>query len=228
VSRKYILAAVAVVLVVVGVLVAVSLTGGDDGASAEDVQGIAAVQRELQGVPQDGNVLGRKSAPVTIVEYGDISCPACRSASTGSLPEVVERWVRPGEAKMEFRPIAFINASSERGALGALAAARQDQLWGFVQAAYRNQGAETSDWFTEDMMTEIVRRLGMDVEAWRADFEGDAVVNEFFEWESRASEAGVSQTPTFVVSGPRGERTLLGAVGVEEFAAAIEEVGPAS
>jgi protein-disulfide isomerase len=226
VNRRYIVGAIVAALVVVGVLVGLSLAGGDDddGASPESLQGVQEVQRELQGIPQDGIVLGRPDAPVTIVEFADISCPACASFATTTLPTVIDRWVRPGDAKLEFRPIAFINTSSERGALGALAAGRQDTLWQFVEVAYRNQGPEDEDWFTEDLMTTTVERLGMDVDQWRSDFEGDAVVSEFFEHETAASEGGVRLTPTFQLSGPGGERELTGAVGLSEFEEAITAV----
>jgi protein-disulfide isomerase len=225
VNRRYIVGAIVAALAVVGVLVGLSLAGGDDeSVSPDSLAGVQEVQRELQGIPQDGIVLGRPDAPVTIVEFADISCPACAESSRTTLRTVIDRWVRDGDAKLEFRPIAFINPSSERGALGALAAARQNGLWQFVGVAYENQGSESDDWFPEDLQETVVERLGLDVDRWRADFEGDAVVSEFFDHEAAASEAGVRQTPTFHLSGPRGERELIGAVDLPEFQEAITAV----
>jgi protein-disulfide isomerase len=226
VNKRYIVGAIVAALIVVGVLIGVSLAGGDDDGSVapEDLQGVAAVVQDLEGIPQAGLVLGRPDAPVTIAEYADISCPACAIYSRNTFPEVVDRWVRDGVAKLEFRPIAFINESSERGALGALAAAQQDRLWQFVAVAYHNQGAEDTDWFPEELMTTVVEEVGMDVDQWRQDFDGDAVVEEFLRHGSEASESGVNQTPTFLLSGPAGEEQLVGAVEASEFAQAIESV----
>jgi protein-disulfide isomerase len=228
VNRRYIVGAIVAAVVVVGVLVGISLAGGggDDGptVSADTVQGAAAVKTLMDGIPQDGNVIGDPKAPVTIVEYGDISCPGCRQSSETTTPAIVKRYIRDGTVKMEFRPVAFINTSSERGALGALAAAKQNALWPFITVAYKNQGAESTDWFTEPVMTEVARQLGLDVDKWTADFDGDAVVSEYFGYESQANTDNVHKTPTFIVSGPGGRRELVGAVDLAAFEEAISAV----
>ena len=131
------------------------------------------MQGELEGVPQAGNVLGDPAAPVEIIEYGDLACPACRVASTTTIPEAIDQIVKTGEAKMVFRPIAFISRSSERGALGAEAAGMQDAMWSFVELIYRNQGPESDqDWLTDELMDDAVEQLGLDVEKWTADYKG--------------------------------------------------------
>jgi protein-disulfide isomerase len=227
VNKRYIVGAVVVAVAVVAVLVGVSLTGGDgDEGGSAGIQGVEAVQEQLAGVPQSGNVLGNPDAPVEIVEYGDLACPACKLAAETTIPETIDRFVRDGQAKLVFRPIAFISPSSERGALGAEAAGMQDAMWSFVEVLYRNQGAETADWLTDAMMEDAAAQLGLDVDRWREDYGGDEVASRYFQRRTEASEASVNVTPTFVVSGPRGERTLTGAVEVSALEEAIAEVGP--
>ena len=227
-KREYWIGIVVAALVVVGVVVGVSLAGGgDDDEAPSSITGVEAVQAELQGVPQAGNVLGQPGAPVEIVEYGDLACPACKLASETTIPEVVDSLVRSGDVKLVFRPIAFISRSSERGVFGAEAAGMQDAMWSFVELIYRNQGPEEDeDWLTDELMEDAVAQLGLDVDAWRAAYGGDAVVQKYDEYASLAQQDQVNVTPTFVVRGPSGEKKLTGAVELAELEAAVAEVGP--
>ena len=224
-NKRYIIGAIAAAVVVVAVLVGINVLGGDDDG-VSSIEGVEQVQASLQGLPQEGNTLGQADAPVEIIEYGDISCPACQLASETTVPELIDEFVRDGEAKLTFRPIAFINASSERGALGAEAAAMQDAMWSFVEVLYANQGSETEDWLSDALMEDAVTQLGLDLEEWRADFAGEAVASAFFARSEEAREDGVNATPTFVVRGPRGERLIEGAANLSEFQDAVTAVGP--
>jgi protein-disulfide isomerase len=226
VNKRIIMGVVAAAVAVVAVLVGASLLGGDDGG--DGVEGIAEVRERFADLPQSGSTVGDPGAPVEIIEYGDISCPACKSASEDVVPELIDTFVTPGEARLTFRPIAFINASSERGALGAEAAAMQDAIWPFVDVLYLNQGPETEDWLTDEMMEEVVEGLGLDLEQWRTDYDSEAVASAFFERSEQATADEVSATPTFIVRGPRGDRTIEGVANLSEFEDAVAEVGPAS
>jgi len=231
VKKEYWIGIVVAALVVVGVVVGVSLAGGggDDAPSSIADADAKAVQAQMQGVPQSTNTIGDPNAPVEIVEYGDLACPACAQASTTTVPEAIDQIVKPGDAKMTFRPIAFISRSSERGALGAEAAGMQDAMWSFVELIYRNQGPESDqDWLTDDLMAEAAGKLGLDVNEWKAAYAGTQVEENFLANQSAAQSDKVTQTPTFVVKGPRGQRAIVGAVNVSDLQAAINEVGPAT
>jgi protein-disulfide isomerase len=222
VNKRYIVGAIVAAVVVVAVLVVVSLAGGDS-KTVSSITGVAANEKELAGIPQKGNVLGEASAPVTIIEYGDIACPGCQSASESLIPAVIDRYVRTGQAKMEFRPIAFISKSSERGALGAEAAGLQDKMWTLVSLLYKNQGDERDDWLSDELLQEAAQKAGLDVDKWKTDYAGDVVAQTYFERSNAASADAVDSTPTFIVKGPRGEERPE---TLEGFAAAIEAVGP--
>jgi protein-disulfide isomerase len=222
-NRGYIIGAIVAAVVVVGVLVLLSVSGSDD-KSVSSIQGVEEVQAQLKGVPSSGNTIGNPTAPVEIIEYGDTSCPICKDASETSIPQVIDQFVRPGDVKMSFRPIAFISPSSERGALGAEAAGMQDAMWEFVSVIYRNQGPETDDWLTDELLEETVTKMGLDVEKWKTDYAGEPVASQFFERQAQADADKVTGTPFFVVNGPGGTDSFSGAVGVARFREAIEKV----
>lgn len=224
-NKRIIIGVIAAAVVLVGVLVGVTVLGGDDESPA-GVQGVEEAKALFAGIPQSGNTLGTADAPIEIVEYGDTSCPACKAASESTIPELVDAYIRDGKAKMSFRPIAFINASSERGALGAEAAAMQGGMWPFLEVLYTNQGPETQDWLSDALMEDIVGRLGLDVEKWKTDYAGEAVASAFFNRRDAASSDSVSATPTFLVIGPRGTKKIEGVANLSQFEDAITEVGP--
>lgn len=185
-----------------------------------------AVQREFTGIPSEGDTIGDPQAPVEIIEYGDISCPICKMASEGALPEIVDRLVRTGRAKMTFRPIAFISASSQRGALGAEAAAMQDAMWPFVTLIYANQGPESDpNWLTDADMEGAAAALGLDVARWKRDYSGDEVTQRYLERQSQADADKVTGTPFFVVKGPGGQELIVGAENFTRFEQAVTKVG---
>lgn len=223
-SRRYVWGAVAAAAVVVAVLVGLSLTGGDDadGASSGTVEGAAEVTALVRGIPQSGTTLGDPGAPVEVIEYGDLACPACKLASETTVPELIERYVRPGRAKLSFRAIAFISPSSERGAFGAEAAAVQDATWPLVELLYRNQGDEADDWLTEDLLFAAAQELGLDMERFRSDYSSSAAERGLAENQDAAAEDGVEATPTFVVRSLGGERTFRGVSEIAELGEAIE------
>ncbi len=217
-------------LLVAAVAVLLALGLRDDGdaepALAATVQGTEDVTAELAGLAQSGNLIGDADAPVTIVEYGDLACPACRLASETTVPDTIERFVRPGRASLAFRPIAFISPSSDRGALAAEAAAEQDAMWSLIGLLYRNQGDEGSDWLTTELLEAAVVDLGLDLADWRRDYRSDAIRRRAAAQEAAAKRDQVRATPTFVVSGPAGTRTIEGVVSADEIQEAVEAVDP--
>ena len=226
-NRKYILGAIVAAVVVVAALVIFSVTGGDEKVSPDSIAHVDEVMAEFEGIPQDGATLGQADAPVEIVEFGDMQCPACATSARDHLPGVVSEFVKTGQAKITFVPIAFIGDDSERGGLGAEAAALQDGMWPFITVLYHNQGKENSGWLTEAVMEAIADRVGLDAGKWKKDFAGkddDVVATAFFEAAQKAQEASVPSTPTFVFHGPAGTTQFSGSRGIDSFRDAIAQV----
>lgn len=223
----YIVGAVVAALVVAGVLIGVSLSG-DDGSGSVDNEAIAEVKATFEGIPASGLVVGEPDAPVTITEYADIACVHCRDAAANSVPTVVSELVRTGKAKLEFAPTSFISASSERGAFGVLAAAKQDAAWPFADALFRIQGNASSDWLSDEDMEQIVTGLGLDLAAWREAYQSTDIEQEYLASQRAVQAAGVSSTPTFVITGPGGTETVPGAVPASQIVDAVDKVSTPS
>lgn len=223
----YIVGAVVAAIIVAGVLIGVSLSG-DDGSGDVDETAIAQIKENVEGIPAAGLTLGKANAPVTITEYSDIACIHCKAAAEDTVPEVITELVRTGKAKLVYAPTAFISASSERGALGVLAAAKQDAAWPFAEALFGIQGNAASDWLSDGDMEAVAKALGLNVDEWRTAYQGSEVEQEYLAAVRAVKDAGVTSTPTFVVTGPGGTETIPGAVPAEQIRAAVEKVSTPS
>ena len=194
-------AAAFLAIAVVAVLIVVSQSG--DGGDAEDIGGAAEVRRELAGIPQSGMVLGEPSAPVTLIEFGDLQCPVCKGYAEEVIPQVIENRVRRGEAKLDFRNFTIIGPESITAGIAAVAAGQQGRGWNFVELFYRNQGLEASGYVTDEFLTAIARDAGVpDLARWNKDRRDRASRDQVARTTREAERLGLGGTPSFAVVGP--------------------------
>lgn len=190
-------------VVIVAVLIVVASSGSDDGGDASNIKDAAIVNQELDGLEQNGLVVGDPQAPVELVEFGDLQCPVCKAASEEALPALFEGVVAEGKAKISFRNFVIISEESEPAGAAAIAAGNQGRGWTFLEIFYRNQGAERSGYITDGFLTAIAEAAGVeDMAKWDADRKSAKVKNEVKESHEEALSIGIEGTPTFMVKGP--------------------------
>ena len=236
-ASPQVLVGAAVLLVVAGVAVGLSLALGGGSSSGADVPargslvnalpGARDVRDLLAGIPQDGNVLGRPSAPVTLVEYVDLQCPFCRELEMQVIPPLVSRYVSTGKLKIETRPLAFVGSDSQRGRDAAIAAGYQDRMFDLMAILFANQGGENTGWLDDDMVTAAGASIpGLAVPRLLEERESSRVANAAAALDLLAQEGGIDSTPTILV-GKSGETlrevTLSSATDTQAVAAAIEQ-----
>lgn len=219
-------AAIFLALVAVAILIVVSETQTEGGDA--DLEGIAEVKDELRGIPQRDLVLGDPGAEVTLIEYGDLQCPACKVYAEEIVPETIESKVRSGEAKLEFRNYTIIGEESTPAGAAAIAAGGQGHGWNFVELFYRNQGFERSGYVTDPFLTSIAKGAGVpDIEQWNRDRKSQGVLTEVSRTTAEAKRLGLDGTPSFAVEGPgtRGLEPLPFPESARELEEAIDRAG---
>jgi protein-disulfide isomerase len=213
-------AAVFLTIVAVAVLIVVSQSGSSGGDS-ENIVSVAEVERELQGIPQDGMVLGQPSAKVKLLEFADLQCPVCKGYSEEVLPQVIENQVRSGEARLDYRTFTIIDGDSIPAAEAAIAAGKQGRGWNYVEIFYRNQGEEGTGYVTDEFLTAIAKAAKVpDIAQWNSDRRSAYVKAAVEEATAEAERLGFEGTPSFAVQGPGTQG--LEALGLLESAGAIE------
>lgn len=217
--NRILIAVLAVAAVLAAVLIVVSLGGGDDSGTPSTVQGAAAVEELLDGIPQDGNVLGDPDAPVTMIEYADFECPYCGMWARDTFPALVDEYVRPGKVKVVYNGLAFLSEDSVEALQAAESARKQTKLWNLTDLIYNNQGAEGSGWVTDDFLRSMGEAIpGLDVDAMMDGRQSPEVTSAMAESQQAAVAAGINSTPTFEVGKTGGTMTIVnGARPIEDL-----------
>jgi protein-disulfide isomerase len=206
--------AVFLVIVVIVVLIVAS-SGGSSGGDATNLKEVAAVDSLVSGVPQEKLVLGDPKAKVELFEYGDLQCPVCKAYSEEILPQVIEKQVKTGKAKLEFRNFLIIGPQSLPAGQGAIAAGTQGRGWNFLELFYRNQGEENSGYATEDFIAAVAKAAGVkDMAKWKKEANSKATGEEAEKTSEQAQNFGFTGTPSFAIKGPNSNGIeLLGTPG---------------
>lgn len=219
------LAAVAVVAVAV-----VLLAGGGDEKTASNtggkVAGLAETNELLEGIPQQGAALGKKDAPVTLVEFADLQCPFCREFALTTYPVIVNDYVRKGKVRIEFRTLTFIGPDSEKGARAAAAAGEQDREAHFSQLWYFNQGPENSGYATQEYIDKLWEASGVEVAKAKTFMDSQKSLAPVDAAQRDAEKYGVVSTPTFLI-GETGKELTKFDVNLDDadaFKAAFDEL----
>jgi protein-disulfide isomerase len=206
-------------VIAIAVVAYVSLSGDEEPTKAS-----SDVDKMLAGIPQDGMVLGEPDAPVTLVEFADLQCPACQAASEEIIPDVIAGPVRNGAAKYEFNNWAILGPDSVVAAKAALAASEQNRLQEFVENFYANQGIENTGYVTDDFLLDIAEKAGIpDIDKWQADRELPKWDQVLLDTDTEAVEAGFSGTPTFAIRNADGSLEQIDAGSADDIIKAINQ-----
>ena len=103
------------------------------------LEGIGEAQQLFGGVPQEGARLGSEDAPVTIQVFGDEQSSLCREGFLSTIPELTEKYARPGSVKFLYRHYSNSENEIEYGFYGTEAAAEQGYGWQYAFLFYKNQ-----------------------------------------------------------------------------------------
>lgn len=221
------IAAFAAVAVIVALIV-ISQSGGSDNTTTPtataNVQGVAQVNSELQGLDQSGQTLGDASAPVTVTEFGDPQCPVCKAFSQQVAPDLISSEVKTGNVKYVYQPYLIIGPDSKPAMKAVLAAGEQNRFWNYLQLFYENQGEENSGYVTDDFLTSIAKAAGVsDISKWNSSRNSSQWDSIIAKGTTDAEGFGFNGTPSLVAQGPNGTKPING-FSLSDIQAAIQQV----
>jgi protein-disulfide isomerase len=207
-------------LAIVLVLIVVNSSSGDGGDA--EVEGGAAVNRHLQGIPQEELVLGDPKAPVELVEFGDLQCPVCAGYAEEILPTIVDSMVKKGEVRIAFHNFTIIGEESVNAAAAAVAAGKQDRGWNFVELFYENQGPENGGYVTDEFLESVAKGAGVkDLDKFNQERSSQGAVAAVEATTSEARSLSLTGTPSFAIKGPKTDG--LEVLGTPGSAGELEE-----
>jgi len=213
-KRRNVMIAGLIVVVVVVAAILILVSSGDSSNSSTPaanapLNGLKETKAMLDGIPQDGNALGKKNAPVTMIEYADYQCPFCRDYALNTMPILINDYVRTGKLRLEFEPLTFIGPDSETAARAGAAAGQQDLEWNFSHLFYFNQGTERSGYVTDAFINKLYAGAGVDAAKANSYRTTPAAAVPIATASASAEKYGVASTPSFVVGPTGGPYTKL-------------------
>ena len=188
-------------------------TRADNGAGVAPVDGDMADALIRPHSP----ILGPEDAPVTLVEFFDPACEACRAF----YPIVEEIMTRHADAvRVVIRYTPFHGAASEEAVRVLEAARMQGVFKPVLEAVLREQPRWAAHGAPEPgLILGIAATAGLDVEAAGTQMLAPAVTAVLNQDRADVETMGVRQTPTFFVNGkpldPFGEAELRRRVAAE-------------
>jgi protein-disulfide isomerase len=201
--------AIAPVLIIAAILAVVAALGFGSSHGVDKEQVKQEVTALLDGIPQDGAALGSPRAPITLWMYGDLECPTVKLFAENYLPSILDKWVRTGLVRLEYRSLETDTSDEEvffEQEVAALAAGRQDRMWNYLLTFVREQGEPRTSYVSNKFLVDIATQVpGFDFAEWRSD-RADALLSKRVAlgvYSGHTNE--LRNTPSFLVGFTEGE-----------------------
>jgi protein-disulfide isomerase len=165
----------------------------------------SAVQQQApvaQGIPgaEPAHVLGPANAPVRIEEFGDFECPPC-----GIFHPILQQMEQEFGDKLQVTFREFPLVPTHQHALAAASAAEaaglQNKFWEMHDLLYDHQADWKKEFDVRPIFEGYAKQIGLDVERYKRDVNGDLVAQRIFQDGKRGHSLGVKGTPTVFLNG---------------------------
>ena len=228
-GRLWVVALLALGLFALGYTI-VEISTQEPGDPVVHVDGISDAQALFGGVPQEGDRLGSEDAPVTIQVFNDLQCSECQDDFLSTIPELTERYARPGDVKLLYRHYSNSINPEQLGFYGAEAAADQGYGWQYIYLFFRNQDEGERFGVDQEFLASIAGGVEeLEIQEWEKDLEengaaGGSIDKRLEGYEKLGRDLKIRTGQGMVVSGPGGTATMQEAPSLSEVEAAIAEV----
>jgi protein-disulfide isomerase len=179
-------------------------------------QNAASPPPTASGIRVSANVMGQSNAPVTIEEWADLQCPACRQFAVGTEPQLRTAYIATGKVRFVFHHLAFIGQESIWAGEAVECAGEQNRFWDLHDRLYAVQGGENSGTFSKANLEKIAGDIGLGA-GFNACLESDRYLQRVTDDTKAGQAKGVNATPTLFVNGRK-----LADVSIDGLRAAID------
>jgi len=165
---------------------------------------------KLLASSKDDPFIGRKDAPITIVEFSDYDCGVCKAAVPWVMSQVDDR---RGDIKLIVKESAVRGEDSRRAAIAAMAAHQQGK-YREMHVALMKAPANA---YTPANLEIIAQSVGLDIPRWKKDMANPDLIKRVDRSVEEFDMAGLQGTPSFLING-----RFVGGFGQEELESLIE------
>lgn len=169
--------------------------------AAADLPGAATIAEAAQ-VRMSDQRKGATDPLITIIEYSDFQCPACRAVHP-TLARLVENY--PEQVQFVYRhfPLNQIHANAQKSAEATEAAGAQGKFWEYHDALFDAQ----AEWqglgpaAFRDYLVGLAAELELDADRFASELDGGVYTAYVVASEQEAIRLGLSGTPSIILDG---------------------------
>jgi protein-disulfide isomerase len=165
---------------------------------------------KLLASSKDDPYIGRKDAPITIIEFSDYDCGVCKAAVPWVMAQVDDR---RSDIKVIVKESAVRGEDSRRAAIAAMAAHSQGK-YREMHVALMKAPANA---YTPANLEAIAQSVGLDMARWKKDMADANLIKRVDRSVEEFDMAGLQGTPSFLING-----RFVGGFGQEELESLIE------
>ena len=163
--------------------------------------------------------LGRRDAPVTIVQYASMTCPYCRKFHAESFPALKREYIDTGKVRYILRAEFPIGKQSGLATV-ALRCAPPDKYF----VLYEKFMAQQASWVSQEVRPDPIFQVAAQVGMTRAQFdscrENRGMIAAISGTKERGRNLGIIGTPNFFIDG----KLVKKVIGIAEIRAMIDPV----
>ena len=190
--------------------------------------GVFAMTKEKSPDSQSGSsaqvtasehTVGAGNKKVTLTEYGDFQCPACKQYFP-LVKQIKEAY--GDDIKFQFRhfPLTQIHPNAFIGSRAAEAAGKQGKFFEMHDLLYENQDSWSQAGNPTEILNTFATQLNLNVEQFKKDMMSENAADVINADIKAATGLGANSTPTFAINGRKiGENPR----SLEEFKKLIDE-----
>jgi protein-disulfide isomerase len=208
----------------VGVVVYMVGTSASTAAEPVEVEGLDD-QETLVRLAQ-GMVSGSEDAPITVYEFGDFQCPACRQWAMQVKPLLEGAYIESGQVRLVFYdwPITQMHPNAFLAARASRCAHDQGLYWAYHEALFQNQTAWAGSGSPTGQFVTYAEGVGADSGEFERCLKSDRHADVVTAQIRLGEELGVTGTPTVMISKGEGSAQRPDRLDFEGLRVVIEEM----
>ncbi len=175
-------------------------------------------------MPPNAFEMGKKNAPIVLVEYTDLQCPFCQQFHNTAFNQIKTNYIDTGKVLYVSRdyPLDF-HPWARPAAIAARCAGDQGKFW-----EMRNVLQTNADKLSKEMIAQNAKDLGLDMKKFQSCADSDTYTADINQQIAEGNAAGVSGTPSFVLgrveNGQLAGVRLVGAMPYTDFDTKIKDM----
>jgi protein-disulfide isomerase len=185
------------VLIIGAILIGVSIAARQDNPDVN-----SGADLTVEG-PVDGEwTVGGEGAAVSLIEYSDFQCPACRSYFS-VLNEVKKAYGDNISFTYRHYPLRQIHEHAQLAGQAAEAAGVQGKFWEMHDLLFEKQNEWSNGTFQKRKFIGYAEDLGLNTEQFEEDLNSSESKQKVNAGYNSGIRAGVNSTPSFFLNGQR-------------------------